>query len=72
MEDGVGPTLNPKTKPVDIFSLSKAEALGGVDYHTSGFKHSSVRVFGLKGRGLEGHKYGNHRHGVTRRHLINV
>lgn len=40
----------PKTKPVDIFSLSKAEALGGVDYHPSGFKHGSVRVFGLKGR----------------------
>lgn len=51
MEDGRGPTLNPKTKPVDTFSLSKAEALGGVDYHTSGFKRSSVRVFGLKGRG---------------------
>lgn len=53
MEDGGGPTLYPKTKPVDIFSLSKAEALGGVDYHTSGFKRGrgSVRVFELKGRG---------------------
>lgn len=30
MGDGEGPTLNPKTKPVDIFPLSKAEAfLGG-------------------------------------------